>query len=86
MIVINFSVWESIDSLFQYSYYSDHAEIYRRRREFFEPSDQENLVLWWISAGHNPSIDEAEQRLDLLRSKGPTPDAFTFKRRYEATT
>lgn len=86
MIVINFSVWESVDSLFQYSYYSDHAEIYRRRLEFFEPSDQENLVVWWIPAGHIPSIDEAEGRLDLLRATCPTPDAFTFKRRFEATT
>ena len=83
MIVINFSVWESIDSLFQYAYHSDHAEIFRRRREFFEPSDLANLVLWWIPTGHIPSVDEAEELLDLLRENGATPDAFTFKSRFE---
>jgi len=83
MIVINFSVWQSIDSLFRYAYYSDHAEIYRRRSEFFEPSKLENLVLWWIPAGHIPSVDEAEERLDHLRDHGSTQYAFTFKRRFD---
>ncbi len=86
MIVINFSVWESIDSLFQYSYYSDHAQIYRRRSEFFDPSEAANLVLWWIPAGHVPSVEEAEQRLDHLRDHGPTQDAFTFKVRFDESS
>ena len=74
---------ESIDSLFQYACHSDHAEIFRRLREFFEPSDLANLVLWWIPTGHIPSVDEAKELLDLLRENGPTPDAFTFKLRFE---
>ena len=84
MIVINFSVWATIDSLFHYAYYSDHAEIYRRRKEFFEPSDLSSLVLWWIPAAHIPSVEEAEERLDHLREHGPTQHAFTFKRCYPA--
>jgi hypothetical protein len=83
MIVINFSVWQDIESLFQYAYYSDHAEIYRRRLEFFEPSESANLVLWWIPSGHIPSVDEAEQRLDDLRQRGPTDQAFNFKSRFD---
>ncbi|MCH8813641.1 MAG: DUF3291 domain-containing protein [Chloroflexi bacterium] len=84
MIVINFSVWAAIDSLFQYAYHSDHVEIFRRRKEFFEPFDLASLVLWWIPAGHIPSVEEAEERLDHLRDHGPTPHAFMFKRRYPA--
>ena len=38
-------------------------------------------VLWWVPAGHEPSVDEAEERLDYLRDHGPTPYAFTFKSR-----
>src|ERR1044071_462990 len=34
-IIVNMSVWETIDALYQYAYYSDHAEVYRRRREWF---------------------------------------------------
>jgi hypothetical protein len=82
MILINFSVWEDIDSLFQYAYYSDHAAIFRRRREFFEHFDGAYAVLWWVPAGHIPSVEEGEERLDHLRAHGPTDHAFTFKNRF----
>lgn len=82
MIIINFSVWESIESLFEYAYHSQHVEIYRRRRDFFEHMDLPYLVLWWIPAGHEPSVEEAEERLDYLREHGPTPYAFNFKNRF----
>ena len=42
------------------------------------------MALWWIGAGHRPTIEEARQRLDLLGRKGPSPGAFTFKQRYPA--
>jgi hypothetical protein len=37
------------------------------------------LVLWWVPSGHRPSVAEAILRLELLRAKGPTPEAFTFR-------
>ena len=48
MILINFSVWEDLDSLFQYTYYSDHTAIFRRRQEFFQHIEGAYLVLWWV--------------------------------------
>lgn len=83
MILINFSVWESIEALFEYTYRTDHANIYRRRREFFEHPAAAYLVLWWVQAGHIPTVEEAEERLDYLREHGPTPYAFGFKSRFE---
>lgn len=82
MIIINFSVWESVESLFEYAYHSEHVEMFRRRREFFEHADLPYLVLWWVPAGHEPSVEEADARLDCLRENGPTPSAFTFKSRF----
>lgn len=79
MILINFSVWESIEELRRYTYYSDHVRIYRRRREFFELMDVPYLVLWWVPEGHEPSVEEAEERLDYLQAHGPSPYAFGFK-------
>jgi hypothetical protein len=84
MIIINFSVWESVESLFEYAYHSEHVEMFRRRREFFEHADLPYLVLWWVPAGHEPSVEEADARLDCLRENGPTPSAFTFKSRFPA--
>ena len=82
MIIINFTVWESAESLFEFTYRSDHANVYRRRREWFEPPAEAHLVLWWIPAGHIPTVDEGEERLDYLRAHGPTEHAFTFKQRF----
>jgi hypothetical protein len=84
LILINFSVWKDAESLFEYTYRSGHAEMYRRRREWFEPPSEAHLVLWWIPAGHEPTVEEAEERLDYLRAHGPTPHAFTFKQRFPA--
>lgn len=82
MILINFSVWEDVDSLFEYAYHSEHVEMYRRRREFFGEHAQSYSVLWWVPEGYEPSVEEAEERLDLLREHGPTARAFTFKKRF----
>jgi hypothetical protein len=82
LILINFSVWESIETLFEFTYRTDHANVYRRRREWFEAPSEAHLVLWWIPAGHIPSVDEGEERLNHLRANGPTQEAFTFKQRF----
>ncbi len=83
-IIINFTVWESVEALFEYAYHSDHVEVFRRRREWFEEPSAPYLVLWWVPAGHVPGVAEADERLDYLRSRGPTTRAFTFKQRFPA--
>lgn len=82
MIIINFSVWEDVDSLFEYAYHSAHVEIFRRRREFFHEHAKPYLALWWVPAGHEPTVEEAEERLRHLEEHGPSPHAFTFKKRF----
>jgi hypothetical protein len=82
MILINFSVWEDVDPLFEYAYHSAHVEMYRRRREFFGEHAEAYSVLWWVPEGHEPSVEEAEERLDFLQEHGPTERAFTFKKQF----
>jgi len=82
MTIVNLTVWASIDALFQYAYYSGHADIYRRRLEWFEKPSEAMMALWWIPAGHIPPLEEAKERLLHLRTYGPTPYAFTFKQRF----
>jgi hypothetical protein len=81
-ILINFSVWESAEDLFEYAFHSDHVKVYRRRKEWFEHLDEPWAVLWWIPAGHEPTVAEGEERLRQLKEQGPTPGAFTFKQRF----
>lgn len=83
-LLLNMSVWCDVESLGQYVYHSAHVEIMRRRREWFERMDEAFLVLWWIPRGHLPSVAEAVARLELLRAKGPTAEAFTFRHAFPA--
>lgn len=83
-IIINFSVWESAETLFQFAFYSGHADYYRRRTEWFTHEDNPYAVLWWVPCGHEPTVDEAEERLAQLKAHGPTAEAFTFKHRFAA--
>jgi heme-degrading monooxygenase HmoA len=78
-ILLNMSVWESLEALREYVYGSAHAELLRSRREWFTAFDGVFAALWWVPAGHMPTIDEARARIDHLESHGPSPTAFTFK-------
>jgi hypothetical protein len=82
-IIVNFGVWESREHLWAFVYRSQHLDFLRRRREWFQHLDEPYLVVWWVPAGHIPSMDEALVRLDHLRQHGPTPEAFTFREPFD---
>jgi hypothetical protein len=79
-MAINMSVWESLDSLQRFVYRSQHSEPLRDRKQWFEPIDGPILALWWIPAGHIPTVAEAQERLQTLAARGPSADAFTFRK------
>ena len=78
------SVWQDADSLHDFVYRTAHAPIMARRKEWFERMTEAYQVLWWIPAGHEPSVEEADERLTHLREHGPTEFAFTFKQQFPA--
>jgi hypothetical protein len=84
MLIVNISVWQSVEALADFVYRSDHLAVMRRRREFFERMAEAFMVLWWVPAGHRPSVEEAKGRLALLRRGGPSSEAFTFRSPFPA--
>jgi hypothetical protein len=78
-IIVNMSVWESVDALKNFTYRTSHAELLRQRKEWFESFDGVFLAMWWIPAGHIPGIDEAKKRIEHLEAHGPSQFAFTFR-------
>ena len=83
MFIINLTVWRSVDDLYGFVYRSRHKDYFARRFEWFERIGAPSVVLWWIPAGTTPTADEAMRRLALLTENGPTPEAFTFKQRFD---
>ena len=84
-VIVNLTVWESIEALYGYTYRSDHLGVLQRRREWFRRSARPHLVLWWTDERELPTVAEAARRLALLEENGPTPDAFTFRTQFPAT-
>jgi hypothetical protein len=78
-ILVNMSVWESFEALHHYVYEGPHLEVLRGRRDWFLPFDGPMLALWWIPAGHIPTVEEAKAKLEELGKNGPTLSAFTFR-------
>lgn len=81
-VLVNMSVWESLEALHHYVYRSPHLGPLRDRREWFEPGDGPMLALWWVPKGQIPTIEEAKGKLEELRLHGPTPAAFTFRKAF----
>lgn len=82
-ILVNMSVWKSVEALKNYTYRTAHAELLRDRRQWFEQVSEAYLALWWVPASHLPGVDEAKKRLEYLGKNGPTQFAFTFKTIHE---
>ncbi|CAL9581461.1 hypothetical protein SUDANB15_05015 [Streptomyces sp. enrichment culture] len=78
-LIINMSVWRDADALTAFMYQGRHREMLARRREWFERVQEAMATLWWVPAGHRPTVAEAEARLLHLRANGPTPYAFTLR-------
>ena len=83
-ILINMSVWESVEALAAYVYGDAHRAVLRRRREWFERLTDAYAALWWVPRGHVPAIGEAEDRVKHLRAHGPAPYAFSMKVHFPA--
>ncbi|MEU2549062.1 DUF3291 domain-containing protein [Streptomyces roseolus] len=77
-VIVNLTVWETREALWDFTYRSGHLEVMRQRRAWFERHVEAHLVLWWVPAGHRPTTEEAVERLAELRAHGPSPRAFTF--------
>ncbi|WP_433338500.1 DUF3291 domain-containing protein [Spirillospora sp. CA-294931] len=78
-VLVNFSVWENRQTLWDFVYRSAHLDVMRGRRDWFESPAGQYQVLWWVPAGTIPTVQEALDRLDALRREGSTPRAFTFR-------
>ena len=83
-MIVNMSVWELAEALFDYVYASAHKAYLAPPQGMVLHAGEMHLVLCWIPAGTFPTIEEAKRRLDLLRANGPSPEAFTFKQRFPA--
>jgi hypothetical protein len=82
LLIVNMSVWQTAEALFEFVYKSAHRWVVADRKQWFGRPDGAYQVLWWIPAGHRPTVDEGMARLALLQRSGPNAQAFTFKAKF----
>jgi heme-degrading monooxygenase HmoA len=83
-VMVNMSVWTSVAALKTFVHGPEHRAYLARRREWFERMHEAIVALWWVEAGHRPTVAEAKDRLALLDRVGPSPAAFTFRTAFPA--
>ena len=76
------SVWESLEDLRAYTFYSAHAELLNERHQWVDSVAGASVALWWISHDHRPTIAESAERLRSVREFGSTPFAFTIRKAF----
>ena len=81
-IMVNMSVWESLEALREYAYKSDHMKVFRERAKWFVKMDKPQYCLWWVPAGHIPSVAEGRERLEHYQKNGATPHSFWFSQEF----
>lgn len=84
LILVNMSVWESVEALRQYVYKTAHAAVLRDRAKWFEKPSQAHMAMWWVEAGHVPTVTEARERLEHRQKFGDSPTAFSFGKIFPA--
>ncbi len=82
MIIINMSVWEDLESLKSYVYQTVHSYFVRSSKRWFDKMEKPHMALWWVDAGHEPTVAEAMERLAMIENDGAGPEAFLFGKTY----
>src|SRR5437879_10786420 len=85
-IMVNMSVWQSLEALRNYAYKSEHMEVLRDRAKWFVKMDKPIYCLWWIPAGDIPSVADGRERLEHYQEHGATPYSFWFSQEFPQPT
>ncbi len=85
-VIVNMSVWESIETLREFAYKSSHREVFRNRAKWFEKAVKPGYCLWWIPSGHIPTVAEGRERLEHYQQHGATPHSFWFSQPFPQPT
>jgi len=78
-IIVNMSIWKDQDSLKNFMFRTEHRDFLKRKREWFDIKGEDTYVMWWLAKGEIPTVQEAAEKLEYLRSNGDSPLAFSFK-------
>jgi hypothetical protein len=81
-IIINVSVWDSIETLENFMYRTFHSDFLKRRKEWFQSFGTAHTAMWWIPESQTPTLQEAVEKLDYLQKNGASAASFDFRNKF----
>jgi Domain of unknown function (DUF3291) len=81
--IVNISVWESIDDLKNFTYNTDHFEVFKKRAKWFKKMKTPHMALWWLKEGELPTAIDGKKKLLQLETLGDTEESFSFKHLFD---
>ncbi len=76
--IANMSVWESPEALEHFVWMTAHKRIYSQKHSWFETPARATFVMWPVERGRIPTLCEALERLQHLRSHGSSDYAYAW--------
>ena len=83
-MLLNMSVWESVESLKAFTYNSQHMQVFKQRKDWFQKLDLPHYCLWWVPIGHLPTVAEGRDRMEHYQQHGATAKSFWFSQLFPA--
>jgi len=83
-IAMTLSLWRDLESVAAFAYRGAHGDALSRRTDRFRKPEYPPYVAWWVDESHRPNWSEAVVRIEKLHERGPTPDAFSFRKPFDA--
>ncbi len=82
--VMTMAVWKSMPDLMNFVYRDTvHGKAMRPLRDWVTRDEGPTLVLWWLDDGERVTPESAWERMQSLRTNGPTVEAFDLKNRFD---
>ena len=83
-LFVNVSLWESYLDFHRFIYQGAHGRYLTARDRWFVHLPGPTAALWWTSPEDRPEVGPALTRLRMLRRDGPSRQAFTVLRQWDA--
>lgn len=83
--VLTLTVWDSLQSLYRFTYSGKHSQALRNRSRWMEHYQEKEIlyVVWWTDKVKDVSWEEAFTRYNYYIQHGSTPFAFDFKHAFD---
>src|SRR5258708_7834015 len=81
-VIVNMSVWESIDTLREFATNQITCKCFATAPNGLKKTVKPGYCLWWIPAGHIPTVGEGRGRLEHYQLHGATPHSFWFSQQF----